>query len=209
MLTIILKNSFLFSISIFFLSLLLLLIQGLILHFFGIELPSKSSYTLNLFTPIKVLILAPLIEEILFRLALVDTPNKTYLLVVFAVFSFVIINKYRKSNDIFSNATILLLVWIIILLINYSYYSIRHEVIFNKYLLCMISSIVFSISHYRNYNGINNYIIILPLIMLFIDSILLSLVRIKHGIVWSIFTHMLMNLLPAVGMIIKLYKGNI
>jgi len=164
------------------------------------ENPIPISFDKQIITVFAALILSPILEELIFRLVLNDFSKIKN--IVFASLSFfaAMLSSYYK-NDGLDSRYLVVFTWVIII---WSCYFINKKAAiseFNKYdkSLIFISSFLFSISHFESYNINNgNYSFIINFLILFIVGLLLARVRLKIGVVWSMFTHFLINLVPSI-----------
>jgi membrane protease YdiL (CAAX protease family) len=125
-----------------------------------------------------IVIIVPIIEEYIFRF-FIKSSNKLFLILL-GILPFLLID-------------ILIYIPVFILFFSFILFKKKNEkVIFRIF----ISSLVFSLVHIGNYSFYNNnYYIILPLLILFGLGNILALIRLKFGIVYSIFAHSLYNFL--------------
>lgn len=158
------------------------------------------SFDKQIITVFAALILSPILEELIFRLVLNDFSKIKN--IVFASLSFfaAMLFSYYK-NDGIDSRYLVVFTWVLII---WTCYFINKKVAiseFNKYdkSLIFISSFLFSISHFESYNINNgNYSYIINFLILFITGLLLAKVRLKIGVVWGMFTHFLINLVPSI-----------
>lgn len=137
-------------------------------------------------------ILAPILEEILFRILLRPTLRS---LIIFNLcgISVLGISLYNNSLIFFLLFASIIIVW------NSIYYSAKHlnfnfEKHFSK--IFYSSALLFAITHIDNYNGISGYLILLsPIIILpyFFMGLYLGYIRMNFGIKYSILFHTLIN----------------
>lgn len=158
------------------------------------------SFDKQIITVFGALILAPILEELIFRLVLNDFSKIKN--IVFASLSFFagMLFSYYK-NDGLDSRYLVIFTWIIIIWICYFISKKAPISKFKKYetILIFISSFLFSISHFENYNMSNgNYSFIINFLILFVSGMLVAKVRLKIGVVWGILTHFLINLVPSI-----------
>lgn len=148
---------------------------------------------------------APVVEELMFRLPLL--PNKKYCLISICFIFFGVIRAYiSETNN--HEKFIYFLSWLIVILL---YYYLSETFQFEKSyyvgVFSIISSIFFAYAHIYNFKLNSNENVVLTLLPIFILGILLSYVRIKAGIGWSIFTHCLINFFPmGLAILLKHFK---
>lgn len=162
------------------------------------------------FTLLFVCIIAPIIEELIFRLPL--KTNKINLLVaIFClnVFIFFITKKHFKG---LTENYILNLIYFISLVVSMMFtYVKNHELINfieNNFILFLhTSAVVFCLFHIKNYNF--NIDSILPYLLMFLVLFIgyfFSYITLRFGIKYSIAMHVFHNTLISLPMIIKLLK---
>ncbi|MDQ1087445.1 type II CAAX prenyl endopeptidase Rce1 family protein [Siphonobacter sp. SORGH_AS_1065] len=154
-----------------------------------------------------VVILGPIWEEIAFRLPLIFTIEKFLLSTIFI--TYYVISKLLKSN---TYSDFFYYIFIISLCVYYSNNKISNNKIsnnkisnnkiysfFKKYrkITTVLYSILFGIFHINNYKISFENIYIIPIITLpqTLNGIILSYIRIKYGVYFSIFIHSTYNLL--------------
>ncbi len=148
--------------------------------------------------------IAPFVEELMFRLPIV--PNKLYCITSIAVICLVIIKVLLKDSN--NKGYVLLLVWAsLILLYNYISNIIQINTNYSLILFSIISSLFFAYAHVYNFKIESKENSLITLFPIFVLGILLSYIRYKAGIGWSIFTHSLINFFPVgFGILLKHFK---
>lgn len=139
---------------------------------------------LNLF--LTVIFLAPIFEEVIFRLPL--KKNKLFILSIFLIFLFNLsITEFKIYFYILSS------IFILTIILNY-FYNINSI----KYSNIFISCVLFVLIHFTNYdyNNIENSYL-LPLLLLFFEKIFLTFllvkIRFKLNLVFSFLLHSYYN----------------
>jgi len=147
---------------------------------------------------ILVAILAPIVEEIIFRLSLVFNP--TYFAISFSIFITLII--YNLTS--FVPAMISFFLLFLIFYYTAAHYEMLIHRFWNKYLgyLVYFSSLSFGLLHVGNYQFVETYqYFIIPLLIFpqLAMGFLLSFVRLyyKRGILICILVHIFMNAMAA------------
>lgn len=158
------------------------------------------SFDKQMISVFAALIMAPILEELIYRLVLNDFSKIKN--IVFASLAFLVAMLFSNyKNDGLDSRYLVIFTWIIIIWICYFINKKVPISKFKKYetILIFISSFLFSISHFENYNMSNgNYSFIINFLMLFISGLLVTKVRLKIGVVWGMFTHFLINLVPSI-----------
>lgn len=190
-----------------FLSLLILVSCSY--YFYGeVSIRKASGHKNLLISASFALIIAPLLEEFIFRYILNNFFDKKSLLIV-AVSGLLYIY-YRKPHV--DARQIGLLLWLIFLWSSY-FINLKYELhsVQNfKWLVYILSALIFSIGHIETFDtSKGNLMILFPLILMVSDGLLLTYVRLEAGIVWSIFTHFLMNLIPGSLLLYKYFNTSI
>lgn len=174
-------------------------------YFVEVSLSEKFSIDKEtLYSIFLTCLLAPLIEELAFRLPLVF--SKTNLSISFAILSFFMINKFFDLDDHYDleNHFILrvalsccfgFLIWTIINRYSMSinkFYRDKLGIIVYSYIL------LFAFMHVANYEEGVNSLLVSIFIMLphFISGLILSFVRLNYGFSYSLFLHILNNVIP-------------
>lgn len=196
------------------LQLVLLFFLGLIIRFliaflrpYFMGTPMKDNltiYEINLLEVFLTCLLAPLIEELAFRLPLCfSTIN---LSISTTIISFFLINRffdlddhYDLSHNFFFRVLISCLLGFLIYLLVKSY-SKFFEGFYHKRLGIVVYSytLFFAFMHIANYEANSNYLLISVFIILphLISGLILSFARLNYGFSYSLFLHFLNNLLP-------------
>lgn len=155
----------------------------------------------------QVLIIAPIMEELLFRGILKD--NIYLLSISVAVFVFFSIKiYYHKSfydldeKFVFAFTASLIVMIGMIILCNFTSTAVIITSLYSSktYLLLLIaiSSLLFALLHCTNFNyrNISSISLILALLPHFISGIVYSIICLKYGIGYSILLHISVNLFP-------------
>ena len=152
-----------------------------------------------------ILIIAPIFEELLFRLHL----NFNRLNLFFSILILISLLVSQLINNGFQYLYVFLFlfyfIYIIITYLNKNYISKKTYLIFFH---VIINSLFFSIFHMLNIDDfkIENFIEYLFYVMpMFVFGISFSYIRIRTNIFWAIFAHFLSNLLPFSILILKHY----
>ena len=129
-------------------------------------------------------LIAPIIEELIFRLSLKHTPFKLYLSSLLLIFILFLIIKFAiVKYSILENKK------------NLRYYSYLLAVLFGMYHFKMIINI--------NYFSIFIYLYIIPKLIL---GIFLNHIRLNYGMRYNIIMHMFINLLGNINILIEILK---
>ncbi len=169
----------------------------------GISFIIKESFNIShkmvsgndVFRTIKMLLFAPVSEELIFRLILKENKKYFYVSGIMCIF-LIIISIYTQYTAFLYSSSIL----IIIFLLYITQYKLKRNIysIKNYKYLYWGSIIIFSLAHGVNYIFPNRLTILLtPLIVLpqFLGGIVLSYLRVKFGIKYSIIFHFFVNFL--------------
>lgn len=157
----------------------------------------RKSYVIDFrFYLVVVVLFIPIIEELIFRSALVLNSNNLRLCIS-SILGYII---YISVINI--NHPIAIGLYVIVFIL--SYYMLKKTKILNikpkyqndeiLYFLLIISSIIFALLHFKLDIESINFRYILRLIHFIIVSFMLGIIRIKCGLQWSIFLHSLKNL---------------
>jgi len=156
-------------------------------------LNKKNGVSFNWFFFFKALVLAPLVEEIMFRL--VFKPKRVYFLVILLPWLCVYFNLYFFIFGLIVSA------FLLFFLIT-KYEKVEKLFLKNFTVLVYSSSIVFGLIHITNYDIEYSFIYIFLAFVFFLPKIIgglsLIFIRIKFGFVYAILTHSFFNLLPMV-----------
>lgn len=153
-------------------------------------------------------LIAPIIEELIFRLSLKHTPFKLYLSSLLGVcfyFNDIYLLNFKLNNLIFS----LLLISILFLIIKFA--IVKYSILENKKNLRYYSyllAVLFGMYHFKmiiniNYFSIFIYLYIIPKIIL---GIFLNHIRLNYGMRYNIIMHMFINLLGSINILIEILK---
>lgn len=147
-----------------------------------------------------ILIIAPFIEEIIFRLPLRVSKMNLSLSMSFMCLLFIGGNNLADLNFTFESiflksSSIFLVVFLIIKIDDKTLLKLTNERFYTKYFYAF--SIIFGLLHIRNfYQEIPvNLLLFTPLYIIpqIILSLFLGYIRLKNGIIWSILLHSLFN----------------
>jgi hypothetical protein len=140
------------------------------------------------------ILLAPIVEELLFRLILVFN-KKNLIVLIFTTFALLV--NFTLREEVVKIALFLLLAVNLIIVYKYEnqckVYFIRNF----KVLFFLIAGL-FAFLHFFNFLGISrSNFLFLPLLVIpqFILGLILGYIRITYGLVYSIFFHVLINCL--------------
>ncbi len=148
-----------------------------------------------------ILMIAPFIEEIIFRLPLKVSKLNISLSMSFMCFLFIGGNNLADLNFTFESLLLkfistILVVFLINKIDENSLLKLNNEKLYAKYFY--IVSIIFGLLHIRNfYQEIPiNLILFTPLYVIpqIILSLFLGYIRLKNGIIWAILLHSIFNL---------------
>ncbi len=151
---------------------------------------------------IVIIIITSILEEFIFRWGLVYSLVKSYMFLVSSVL-LVFLNTYNflQNNSIIIRIEETIFIYVMyFLIISFLFlkkkqyvqrwWSKNYKSIFG------ISIILFGISHINNFHGVERpYLISILILPQCIAGYFLGLVRIKFGIGWSIFLHLITNLM--------------
>jgi uncharacterized protein len=152
------------------------------------------------------IILAPIIEEIQFRLLL--KPSYKNFMLFFGFSVCIALIALLKGRIFFVTVFIVLAFFSILVSLNKR--KIRRVQVFilkNYYYFFYISCILFGIYHIFNYTPFNSKLILIMPILIFPKMILggfLGYIRIRFGIIYSIVFHSLINVVPIVTLLINM-----
>lgn len=179
----------------------LYLISAMVLALFAYIVCSIFSIThkhIGLPFEMKILIgviLAPVYEEILFR-SLLRFNKISLSLFLATVVIFIVVFILKRNNTFISLLSATLLVTITFV----SFWSIKRISQFitsNFKYFYYSSSILFGFMHLMNFTGDIRYIIAFSIVLIapqIIAGIILGFIRMKHGLIYSILFHMIINL---------------
>lgn len=190
---------------------IVLIFLGTITSFFDLVFKFKNNsitiYNLNNY--LKLVVIAPIIEEMVFRFFLKPKYKNIIILVVFMTILGIYYYIVKKTLNYI----------IVILLINIIFfYLIYNKAVLKKFQIHFINyfsiyfcsfSIIFALLHSFNYQIENPlFYIILPLIVApqFIMGLFFGYIRMKYNILYSIFFHCLNNFLLSTPFLIHIIK---
>jgi len=154
---------------------------------------------LNKKTFLKSVIFIPIIEEFVFR-AIQKRKKQSIILFISGILSFFLL-LYSKKINIYLH----IILFLFFLIFWFIYFFKFHKKKINPYTkkqsiyIIYLSSIIFGLMHINTFKTINLQIIF-PLILVTLpkvfDGFLLSLLRFKFGLFYSVLFHVLINLIP-------------
>lgn len=145
------------------------------------------------------ILVAPVLEEIAFRLILKPTAGNIYFYALFCLSVFIAALLTHK----FFLMIISLLIFLILMKISLHKRNIRRTqqlIIRNYFFFFYLTCLLFSVLHLLNYTHVcGRLLMVAPILILpqLISSGFLGFVRIKFGIIFAIIFHMLINLIPS------------
>ncbi|PLX27867.1 hypothetical protein C0583_01360 [Candidatus Parcubacteria bacterium] len=170
-----------------------------------------------------VFFFGPIIEEMTFRLVLRYSPINFsfFLLFVFLLFSQSdnIVGRFIQENFIILERSMgwylfLFVAFVLFCLIGIamaqaiksSKFSIVLEYIFENYFVYIFYSLacIFAFLHIFNYYNLDNFWLLMPVLVApqFVIGLILSYIRMRYGITWSIFYHILHNSLISIPVLV-------
>lgn len=194
--------------NLFFYSLIVILFT-----YFGLTTSEKSPTVKHSEIPayfklLFVCLVMPLLEELVFRLPLrFNKVNIIIATILFFVLTYFLTKKYLVGFGNFRYFIFLFLSGISLLLLLKNY--IFFESYFNKnFLLLMhLSTIIFCLIHYWNYNFQSNSITpYLLMFLMLINGYYFAYTRMKFGISYAIFIHSFHNIIVSIPLIVKFLK---
>ncbi|VDH03539.1 Uncharacterised protein [Bergeyella zoohelcum] len=203
-----------FVVSRYFGVLFSFLILAIIFSFFGM-LKSDGEVTSGIekkfpdgIRILLVCIIAPVLEELIFRLPLkINKINLSISLVCFSLFMFFLMKSNFPQNDILRYLFVCILFFSCLYLILYRYNDVN-AFLKNHYIIFLhLLTISFCLAHFGNYNFKTKSIV--PYLIMFsvlLNGYLFSYVRLRFGIQYSIFIHMFHNTLVTLPIILKFFK---
>ncbi|MGM9506326.1 CPBP family glutamic-type intramembrane protease [Larkinella sp. GY13] len=140
-----------------------------------------------------VTLIGPLIEEISFRLIL--NPTKKNIIISSTIFFFLISGPVWYLSTF---PTIRLLICFFIFIFFYTFSDFFNDKLLrlNKFFLLAISSFGFALFHIFNFS--NFHFILLPIYLIYVLpqfflGVILGIIRLKNGFLWSVLLHILIN----------------
>ncbi len=156
-----------------------------------------------------IIFLAPLLEELTFRLPL--RINKLTLSACLSIIFIIFIKAYGFPDDYYIvyllSVPIFFIIYCILFFFNKIYKNIKACWIFNSSGIFYFSAIFFGLSHLINYTDIYWWMLIIsPLITLpfIVMGLFLGYIRMNYGFIYSLLFHSCINLLSSVSLIIRL-----
>jgi uncharacterized protein len=154
---------------------------------------------------LSMVLLAPIIEELIFRLIL----KPRYInCVIFTLVNglLAIIFLYKKVFFMFIPVSLISLISLYFLLNKKGFKNLQTFFLGHFKLFFYLSSFLFGFLHVTNYEPFNyKLIIVMPILIspIVVTGILLGFIRMKFGIIYSILLHSLINLVGFVSIIIS------
>lgn len=154
---------------------------------------------------ISIILIAPIVEELIFRLHLIF--KKKYfilslLILVSILISEIIKDKFSNLNIFFYLSYISYLLVIYFIRKNKKFVDALYYEKFNILINCLFFAL-FHITNYKAINFDNIYIYIINVIPMFIFGFYFSKIRLKLNIYWAIFAHMISNSIPFIFFILR------
>ena len=152
-----------------------------------------SSENIKETLPYEIIFVAPFVEEVLFRLL----QKKGRLnIIVFICFLFVFL--MMKFNFIFDKIVYLIFLFLFFVILDQSIRDKNYEYkVYNEkttLILVILMSSLFAISHLFNFNSNVSYLILVAYFFSkFFGGLILSIIRLRYGIVISLLFHVLLN----------------
>lgn len=147
-----------------------------------------------------MVIIAPIAEEILFRLILMPTTKNFRILFLFS-FCLTTLSAVKHNIYVFSVALAFTIIFLYICLSKKRTRKVQYFILSNFRNFFYLSCIIFGLVHLSNFVAITLGAILTSAFMFLPQAIaggFLGYVRIKYGIIFSILFHSLCNLIPAV-----------
>lgn len=170
------------------------------------KLNTKKRPLLKIF--ISIILIAPIIEELIFRVHL--KLKRKFFIISIVLLSCLLISEVYKTKSFNFNSIfyiIYILYLFLVMFINIKY-SIEDSVYLRKTNI-IINCLFFALFHITNYKITNNnnvYLLIINVLPMFIFGYYFSIIRLKLNIYWAILAHMTANFLPFIILIIKKQK---
>ncbi|MFW5888487.1 MAG: CPBP family intramembrane glutamic endopeptidase [Patescibacteria group bacterium] len=193
---------------------------SMLMNFLGVEEIKSSVMDMFLDQPLYVflflaIVWAPVVEEFTFRLGLLYSPFRLSFSAAFLMI--IVFSLLFKFTDIYSlpffpeglvdfvqDKGLYLYIFSVLSLGSIFGFVLRRKTDFNvvqkfytknftKIFYC--SAILFAILHLLNFNNSGNFWFLLPLLIVpqFLVGLVLAYIRMKYGIIWSVFGHFLHN----------------
>ena len=158
----------------------------------------KSSYqNPQYFTFLNVVVLAPLVEEIIFRLFLDFKKNSIVISLIFAVY-FVIGGRFSFEN-LYNITNLYRLFFSLVISFLYLKVFSKYEFCIRpkfKIYICTCSIVIFGLTHLQNLDSINYKLLVFyPFFVLpqIIMAYFISNIRLKQGFFWGVLLHSMIN----------------
>jgi membrane protease YdiL (CAAX protease family) len=177
-------------ISFFFISLIINILCFLPLFILKVKLPAEN---IKVILPYEIIFVAPFVEEMLFRILQKKGRINYFIFISFLFFFLMMKFDFIKDKLVY---LIFLFLFFVIL-----YKSIRDKNyeynIYNErttLLLVILLSFLFGISHLLNFGTNLSFLILLAYFFSkFLGGIILSTIRLRYGIIISLFFHIFLN----------------
>jgi len=169
-----------------------------------VDIPENKIETSGFFIIIGIIVLAPIIEEVFFRLWLKPL-YINYLLLLFILVCVVVLS-FLKKQFLVTGITGFLIIALTFLLAGKKIKAIQRFVLkYFKYLF-FLSALMFGLVHLFNIEHLSIVaLVVSPVLILpqFVAGLFLGFIRMKFGIFYSILFHSLINIFPALMMLIN------
>lgn len=153
---------------------------------------------------VSFLLLAPIFEELIFRYILVNFHDKKYILVTLITIILTGVYLFFLKNSKLDTRHYILALWFLLVCTTY-FLNIKYQINESKQFkfgIIILSSFLFGLAHMESYTiRKGDYSFIITFSLLIISGIILANVRMKTTIIWSMFTHFLINLMPTLIMV--------
>lgn len=163
-----------------------------------VDIPVNKIETSGFFIIIGIIVLAPIIEEVFFRLWLKPL-YINYLLLLFILVCVVVLS-FLKKQFLVTGITGFLIIALTFLLAGKKIKAIQRFVLkYFKYLF-FLSALMFGLVHLFNIEHFSIVaLVVSPVLILpqFVAGLFLGFIRMKFGIFYSILFHSLINIFPA------------
>ncbi|PWS31795.1 CPBP family glutamic-type intramembrane protease [Pedobacter paludis] len=155
------------------------------------------------------LVIAPVIEELIFRLPLKASRLNIFISFILAYYLFYLSHKTFQSivniNESIKFLTFSLICYSLLYKVNTKFYYTFSGKYFTAYFYLL--TITFGLLHLSNFIHLvpDNLILFAPIFVIhqIIVGFFLGYLRLKRGLFWSILMHTMLNVLPTIGYFIK------
>jgi membrane protease YdiL (CAAX protease family) len=187
-----LNNIFLY-LKKYYLGLILFTFLITVLEFFfktKIRLNCGSSLEFELKKFISAILIAPILEELVFRNGLSYKKNEFLISLIFSIIAF--IYWYYPIDEVIQKEVYIFLFYLLIHILMF-FINFKEKNLFSIY----SSSIFFGLVHINNYDSCNSseLLIVVNTIPQMISGYCLAKLRLKSGVVYSMILHMIINLI--------------